>query len=66
MLYNPMYNQSGIQKSNKDPARIPPPIKLLQARNARTTRIEPLQTISNVVIHAMYNKSTKAKMGIIP
>jgi len=45
-----MNSQIGMQDSNKDPARIPPPIKLLHARYARITRIEPLQTISNVLI----------------
>ena len=61
-----MYSQSGIQNSSKDPVRIPPATKLLQARNARTMRIEPLQIISNVVMPRLYNKMTQERMGIIP
>lgn len=46
---------------------MPPVTKLLQARYARMTRIEPLQMISNVLfIQSLYNEITKAEMGIIP
>ena len=61
-----MYNQIGTQDSNSAPARIPPPTKLLQARNTRITRIVPLQIISIVVMQRIYNEITKANMGIIP
>ncbi len=61
-----MYSQIGIQNSNSEPTRIPPAIKLLQARYASSARIEPLQIISNVVMQAMYNETDKAKMGSIP
>jgi hypothetical protein len=61
-----MNNQIGIQNSNKEPATRPPVTKLLQARYARMTRIEPLQMISNVFMQAMYNEIAKTNMGIIP
>jgi hypothetical protein len=61
-----MNSQIGIQNSNKEPANMLPVTKLLQARYARMTRIEPLQKISNVFIQAMYNEIAKANMGIIP
>jgi hypothetical protein len=66
MLYSPIYNQIGIQNSNRAPDRRPPPTKLPHARNTRITRIEPLQNISNVLMHAMYNEIAEGKMGIIP
>jgi hypothetical protein len=53
-----MYNQIGIQNSNKEPTRIPPARKLLKARKARIARIEPLQIISNFVMQTIYNKMT--------
>ena len=61
-----MNSQIGIQNNNKEPDNILPVTKLLQARNARITRIEPLQMISNVFMHAMYNEIVKTNMGIIP
>jgi hypothetical protein len=61
-----MNNQIGIQNSNKEPANMPPVTKLLQARYARMTRIEPLQMISNVFMQAIYNEIAKTNMGIIP
>ena len=51
-----MYNQIGIQNSSSEPTMIPPARKLFQARKARIARIEPLQSISNVVIWTMYNE----------
>lgn len=51
-----MYSQSGMQNNNKEPTRIPPARKLLQARKARIARIEPLQIISNVVMPTIYNE----------
>jgi hypothetical protein len=53
-----MYNQTGMQKSNTEPTRTPPARKLFQARKARIARIEPLQSISNVVILRIYNEMT--------
>ncbi len=61
-----MYNQAGMQSKMKDPAKILPAVKLIQARQARTTAIEPLQINSNVFIQIMYNQTARAKMGFIP
>jgi hypothetical protein len=56
-----------MQNSNKEPDNMLPVTKLLQARNARMTRIRPLQMISNVLfIQSLYNEIIKAEMGIIP
>jgi hypothetical protein len=62
----PIYNQIGIQNSNKEPTRIPPARKLFQARKARIARIEPLQIISNVVMGTIYNETGSRCMGSNP
>lgn len=45
---------------------MPPVLKLIQARNASPSRIRPLQTISNVFMYLLYNKTALALMGILP
>jgi hypothetical protein len=45
---------------------MPPARKLVQARYTSTTRIEPLQIISNVLIRSIYNETAKEIMGILP
>jgi len=56
-LYNATYSQTGTQSSNNIPARMPPVLKLIQARNASPIRIRPLQKISNVFMRPIYNKT---------
>src|SRR5512138_1100581 len=61
-----MNSQAGIQSSRKTPASMPPVAKLIHARHANMTTIEPLQTISNVFMQIIYDKTEAAKMGFIP
>lgn len=61
-----MNNQAGIHNRSKYPARMLPVEKLIQAKQARKTTIEPLQTISNVLILVIYNETAEDKMGIYP
>ncbi len=61
-----MYSQAGMHSKRKDPAKILPVAKLIQARQARTTAIEPLQINSNVFMQVIYNQTVRAKMGFIP
>ncbi len=55
-----------MQSTRKEPARILPAAKLIQARYARMTTMEPLQTNSNVFMQVIYNETIRPKMGIIP
>lgn len=43
-----------------------PVAKLIHARHANMITIEPLQTISNVFMQIIYDKTAAAKMGFIP
>lgn len=61
-----MNSQAGMQSRRNAPARIPPAAKLIQAKKARITRIEPLQSISKVFMPLIYNKLAAVKMGYIP
>jgi hypothetical protein len=65
-LYRVIYSQTGRHSNNKLAARMPPVIKLLQARKASMKRMEALQRISNVFMRLMYNIPALASMGIIP
>jgi hypothetical protein len=61
-----MNSQAGIHSRRKAPARIPPAAKLIQAKQARIMRTEPLQNNSNVLMRTIYNKNAEAKMGFLP
>ena len=61
-----MNSHAGIHSIRNRAARRLPAAKLIHARYARMTTIEPLQTNSNVFMPIMYDKILAAKMGFIP